>query len=173
MQSASTTHLGGWFARLVNRFLNWWALPLYILGLGLATAAPFFAAALSLGVLLISSQGRSLLRRSEASRLGAIASLMVSSIDVKTTPSIQEMQRLMRLAVVEVGDSGEVYIIDRGDRILLHSGFDFTLVAEDDPLRDASAETGSPEAFTDAVAWSVSTSVLFHRAASGLATPRA
>ncbi|MCK7481658.1 MAG: hypothetical protein M0C28_34170 [Candidatus Moduliflexus flocculans] len=34
---------GGWFARLVNRFLNWWALPLYILGLGLATAAPFFA----------------------------------------------------------------------------------------------------------------------------------
>jgi hypothetical protein len=34
---------GGWFARLANRFLNWWALPLYILGLGLATAAPFFA----------------------------------------------------------------------------------------------------------------------------------
>lgn len=34
---------GGWFASLVNRFLNWWALPLYILGLGLATAAPFFA----------------------------------------------------------------------------------------------------------------------------------
>jgi hypothetical protein len=26
----------------VNRFLNWWALPLYALGLGLATAAPFF-----------------------------------------------------------------------------------------------------------------------------------
>lgn len=33
---------GGWFPRLVNRFLNDWALPLYILGLGLATAAPFF-----------------------------------------------------------------------------------------------------------------------------------
>jgi hypothetical protein len=33
---------GGWFPKLVNRFLNWWALPLYALGLGLATAAPFF-----------------------------------------------------------------------------------------------------------------------------------
>lgn len=30
------------YARLGNRFLTWWALPLYILGLGLATAAPFF-----------------------------------------------------------------------------------------------------------------------------------
>jgi hypothetical protein len=34
---------GRWFARLVNRFLNWWAFPLYMLGLGLASAAPFFA----------------------------------------------------------------------------------------------------------------------------------
>ncbi|MBI4760675.1 MAG: hypothetical protein HZC39_11210 [Chloroflexi bacterium] len=34
---------GGWSARLVNRFLHDWAFPLYILGLGLATAAPFFA----------------------------------------------------------------------------------------------------------------------------------
>ncbi|MBK9926682.1 MAG: hypothetical protein IPP66_15515 [Anaerolineales bacterium] len=33
---------GRWFTKLVNRFLNWWALPLYILGLGLATVAPFF-----------------------------------------------------------------------------------------------------------------------------------
>jgi len=33
---------GTWFTKLVNRFLNWWALPLYVLGLGLATAAPFF-----------------------------------------------------------------------------------------------------------------------------------
>ena len=32
-----------WFTELVKRFLNWWALPLYILGLGLASAAPFFA----------------------------------------------------------------------------------------------------------------------------------
>ncbi len=31
------------FTELVKRFLNWWALPLYILGLGLASAAPFFA----------------------------------------------------------------------------------------------------------------------------------
>jgi len=33
---------GGWISKLVNRFLNWWALPLYVLGLGLATTAPFF-----------------------------------------------------------------------------------------------------------------------------------
>lgn len=33
---------GRWITKLVNRFLNWWALPLYVLGLGLATAAPFF-----------------------------------------------------------------------------------------------------------------------------------
>ncbi len=39
-------HLSGrWFARLVNRFLNWWAFPLYLLGFGLATSAPFFAGA--------------------------------------------------------------------------------------------------------------------------------
>lgn len=34
---------GKWFPRLVNRFLNDWSFPLYILGLGLASAAPFFA----------------------------------------------------------------------------------------------------------------------------------
>ena len=32
-----------WAAELANRFLYWWALPLYALGLGLASAAPFFA----------------------------------------------------------------------------------------------------------------------------------
>jgi len=32
-----------WFRELANRFLDWWALPLYMLGLGLATATPFFA----------------------------------------------------------------------------------------------------------------------------------
>jgi len=34
---------GLWLADLVKRFMHWWALPLYILGIGLATAAPFFA----------------------------------------------------------------------------------------------------------------------------------
>ena len=32
-----------WLTELAKRFLGWWALPLYILGLGLASAAPFFA----------------------------------------------------------------------------------------------------------------------------------
>ncbi|MFT3895339.1 MAG: hypothetical protein QM730_27250 [Anaerolineales bacterium] len=32
-----------WLSDLTKRFLEWWALPLYILGLGLASAAPFFA----------------------------------------------------------------------------------------------------------------------------------
>lgn len=31
-----------WLAELTRRFLNWWGLPLYILGIGLASAAPFF-----------------------------------------------------------------------------------------------------------------------------------
>jgi hypothetical protein len=31
-----------WFAELTKRLLYWWALPLYALGLGLVTAAPFF-----------------------------------------------------------------------------------------------------------------------------------
>ena len=33
---------GRWITKLVIRFLNWWALPFYVLGLGLATTAPFF-----------------------------------------------------------------------------------------------------------------------------------
>jgi hypothetical protein len=32
-----------WLTELTKRFLQWWALPLYILGLGLASAAPLFA----------------------------------------------------------------------------------------------------------------------------------
>jgi hypothetical protein len=32
-----------WIAEAGKRFLNWWGLPLYILGFGLASAAPFFA----------------------------------------------------------------------------------------------------------------------------------
>jgi hypothetical protein len=35
---------GNWFARLANRFLTEWSFPLHALGLGLATAAPFFSA---------------------------------------------------------------------------------------------------------------------------------
>ncbi len=36
-----------WLRELAKRILSWWALPLYILGLGLASAAPFFADARS------------------------------------------------------------------------------------------------------------------------------
>lgn len=32
-----------WIDELAKRFLQWWALPLYILGFGLASATPFFA----------------------------------------------------------------------------------------------------------------------------------
>ena len=46
----------------------------------------------------------------------------------------------MRLAVVEVGDSGVVYVVDRDNQYVLHSEMDFTLVGENDPLRDASQE---------------------------------
>lgn len=31
-----------WMAELAKRFLHWWALPLYVLGFGLASATPFF-----------------------------------------------------------------------------------------------------------------------------------
>ena len=34
---------GEWLAALAKRFLQWWALPFFILGSGLASAAPFFA----------------------------------------------------------------------------------------------------------------------------------
>jgi hypothetical protein len=33
---------GNWPLAIANRFLSWWALPLYGLGFGLALASPFF-----------------------------------------------------------------------------------------------------------------------------------
>jgi hypothetical protein len=39
----SWTRPGTWLTGLARRFLQWWALPLYLLGLGLASASPFFA----------------------------------------------------------------------------------------------------------------------------------
>ncbi len=48
-----------WLTGLAKRFLGWWALPLTILGLGLATSAPFFADSrpdlISLNFLLLAS----------------------------------------------------------------------------------------------------------------------
>ncbi len=48
-----------WVRETARRFLHWWALPLYALGLGLATAAPFFADAraglIALNLILLAS----------------------------------------------------------------------------------------------------------------------
>jgi hypothetical protein len=48
-----------WISETARRFLHWWALPLYALGFGLATAAPFFAEAraglIALNLLLLAS----------------------------------------------------------------------------------------------------------------------
>ncbi len=95
---------------------------------------------LVVGVLLVSSQARSLVRRSEANRLGAIANLMVSAVDLSEAPSDRDLQELIRLVVAEIGDTGVVYTIDGDDRIVLHSELDLALVGENDPLRDASQQ---------------------------------
>ncbi|NUQ83679.1 MAG: hypothetical protein HUU11_03105 [Anaerolineales bacterium] len=50
---------GAWFAEFAKRLFQWWAFPLYVLGLGLATAAPFFADAredlIALNLILLAS----------------------------------------------------------------------------------------------------------------------
>ncbi len=95
---------------------------------------------LLISVLLVNAQARALLRRSETNRLGAIAHLMLSTADLEKSPSIQDLQRRLRLAVVEVGRTGVVYLVDGKDRYILHSGMDFTLVGEDEATRDASRQ---------------------------------
>ncbi len=95
---------------------------------------------LIVGVLLVSFQTRTLLRRSETNRLGAIANLMLNAVNLKAVPSVQDLQELIQLAVVEIGDTGMAYTIDSANRIVLHSELDLALVGEDDPLRDASRQ---------------------------------
>ncbi len=92
---------------------------------------------LLIGVLLVSGQARLLLRRSAVERLETVAGLVVSVVNEKVAPSPQDLQRLVRSAAVQVGDTGVVYIVDRADRIVAHSLFDFSLLREDDPLRNA------------------------------------
>ncbi|HQE91213.1 MAG TPA: GAF domain-containing protein [Anaerolineae bacterium] len=93
---------------------------------------------LIIGVLLVSTQARLLLRRSETKRLGTVASLIVGAVDIKANVSIQDMQQLIRLAVAEIGDTGVVYVIDSNDRMVFHSELDLNLVSADDPLLDVS-----------------------------------
>lgn len=95
---------------------------------------------LVVSVTLVGVQVRTLLRRSETSRLGAIAHLLVSGIDIRGSVEPQILQQSLRLAVVELGKTGVIYIVDRNDRIIVHSGQDFTLIAENDPLRDYSQQ---------------------------------
>lgn len=59
MKDFPRNHPSTWIAELAKRFLQWWALPLYILGFGLASAAPFFADArtdlIALNLLLLAA----------------------------------------------------------------------------------------------------------------------
>ena len=95
---------------------------------------------LLISVLLVNAQARSLLRRSETNRLGAIAHLMLNVADLEKNPSVQDLQRRLRLAMVEVGPTGAVYLVDSRDRYVLHSSLDFTLVGENEAMRDASRQ---------------------------------
>jgi len=89
-----------------------------------------------ISVTLVGFQARTLLQRSAADRLGAIAHLLVAGIDLRGEPSPQNLQTVLRLAVVELGETGVIYVVDRDDRVVVHSGMDFTLIAEDAPVRD-------------------------------------
>ncbi|HOU12604.1 MAG TPA: GAF domain-containing protein [Anaerolineae bacterium] len=95
---------------------------------------------LIIGVLLVSFQTRTLLRRSAANRLGAIANLTLDAVNLKVVPSVQDLQKLIRSAVAQIGDTGVVYTIDSAGRIVSHSELDLALLKEDDPLRDASRQ---------------------------------
>ncbi|MGC9395254.1 MAG: GAF domain-containing protein [Anaerolineae bacterium] len=87
-------------------------------------------------VMLVDVQARTLLQRSATNRLGAIAHLLVSGINLRGEPSAQSLHEVLRLGVTEVGETGVIYVVDRDDRAVVSSDWDFTLVAEDDPRRD-------------------------------------
>ena len=102
-------------------------------------AAIFIVIALPImivSVMLVEVQARTLLQRSATNRLGAIAHLLVGGINLRGDLSVRNLQEVLRLAVVELGETGIVYVVDRDDRIVVHSDMDFTLIAEDDPIRD-------------------------------------
>ena len=87
-------------------------------------------------VILVDMQARTLLRRSATNRLGAIAHLLVSGVNLRGEPSAQSLHEVLRLGVTEVGETGIIYVVDRDNRAVVSSELDFTLVAEDDPIRE-------------------------------------
>ncbi|MFN2284896.1 MAG: GAF domain-containing protein [Anaerolineae bacterium] len=87
-------------------------------------------------VTLVGLQARTLFRRSATSRLGAIAHLLVGGVNLRGELSVQNLQEVLRLAVDELGETGVGYVVDRDDRVVVSSEMDFTLIAEDDPVRD-------------------------------------
>jgi len=87
-------------------------------------------------VMLVDVQARILLQRSATNRLGAIAHLLVGGINLRGDLSVRNLQEVLRLAVVELGETGIIYVVDRDDRVVVNSDMDFTLIAEDDPIRD-------------------------------------
>jgi GAF domain-containing protein/HAMP domain-containing protein len=87
-------------------------------------------------VMLVEVQARTLLQRSATNRLGAIAHLLASGVNLRGELSVQNLHEVLRLGVTEVGKSGVIYMVDCDDRVIVHSGMDFTLIAEDDPIRD-------------------------------------
>jgi GAF domain-containing protein/HAMP domain-containing protein len=89
-----------------------------------------------ISVMLVDVQARTLLQRSATNRLGAIAHLLVGGVNLRGDLSVQNLQEVLRLSVVELGESGAIYVVDRDDRVMAHSEMDFTLIAEDDPVRD-------------------------------------
>jgi len=91
-------------------------------------------------VALVDIQARTLLQRSATKRLGAIAHLLVSGVNLRGELTAQTLQQVLRLAVVELGDTGEIYVVNQDDRVVVHTDMDFTLVAEDSAVRDFSQQ---------------------------------
>jgi GAF domain-containing protein/HAMP domain-containing protein len=89
---------------------------------------------------LVDIQARTLLQRSATRRLGAIAHLLVSDVNLRGELTTQTLQEILRLAVVELGDTGEIYVVDYDDHVVVHTDMDFTLIAEDSAARDFSQQ---------------------------------
>ncbi len=93
-----------------------------------------------LSVTLVGLQARTLLQRSATRRLSAIAHLLANGVNLQDELTTQTLQELLRMAVVELGDTGQIYVVDQNDRAVVHTDMDFTLVAEDSVMRDFSQQ---------------------------------
>lgn len=93
---------------------------------------------LVISVVLVGFQARSLLMRTETQRLGAVANMLADALDLEEDPDQTYLSELVRRAEIEVGDTGEVYIVDEENEIIVHSKLAFDLVDEDDPMRNFS-----------------------------------